>query len=52
MKLVSKLIVLCYVVLVFPGFAMSMDVAELIKKANAKEADNENKIGSFVRVEM
>jgi outer membrane lipoprotein-sorting protein len=52
MKMLSKFIMLCSLVLIFSSFAMSIDVTQLVNKAKERETGNENKIGSFIRVEI
>jgi len=51
MKLLLKFSMLFSMILIFSGFAGSIDVAELINKAKARESENENKIGDFIKVE-
>jgi len=42
---------LCSLVIIFPCIALSMDVTELVNKAKDREAQNENKISSYVMVQ-
>jgi len=50
-RILLQLSILCSVIFVFPGFAVSIEVADLVNKATLKEAEYEKLIGDYIKVE-